>query len=94
MNTVTDASGRQLPVLAVAPPRIGDGRVSLIVGTLVLLSGLFALEAAAGGSDTAAFGQVALALSFFLLAMGLAKRLFHMIERRLIDVEKLLQKGT
>ena len=63
----------------------------MIVGFLCLAVSVFAMLAAHGGADAAEtvadlFGVIA----FVLVTTGFLKRMFHMIERRLMDIEQSL----
>jgi hypothetical protein len=86
---MTDIHNPKAPAPAVATPRIGAGQLSLAAGMICLAMPVLAGLASAGGPESAgaisgAFGVIALAL----LALGVLKRLFHMIERRLIDIQE------
>jgi hypothetical protein len=72
----------------VAAPRIGDGQGSIIIGLICLGVMAFAMLAAVGGAEGAAgFAGVVGVIAVTLFATGFLKRMFHMIERRLIDIQ-------
>jgi hypothetical protein len=74
---------------AIAPPRIGDGQGSIIIGLICLGIMAFALLAAAGGAEGAGgFAAAVGTIAVTLFATGFLKRMFHMIERRLIDIQE------
>jgi hypothetical protein len=72
-------------------PRIGGGSLLIGLGLVLLLGGtLFAVMlwgegAGAAGIVTVGLGVVALWLGFFM-------RMFHMIERRLMDIQTSLSR--
>lgn len=72
--------------MTVARPRIGTGAWMFVVGGLLMLLGGFATV----GGDPG-FGGPCIGLASALISVAFITRLFGMIERRLIDVERALK---
>jgi hypothetical protein len=91
-TTVTDESTAAQPPI-IAPPRIGNGALSILAGLGAFALAVFAGLAAAGGAEGAGLAAAALTpIGSLLLAVGVLKWLFHMIERRLVDIETTLRR--
>ena len=94
MNDQDQATGGAPSVSA---PRIGNGVLSMVAGAGVLLTGT---AVAAGAGDSSDPGATAGIVTLFigigggLIAVGFLKWLFHMIERRLIDIETATRSGS
>jgi hypothetical protein len=77
----------------IAAARIGSATGYFSVGAALLAFGLFAaIAAAAAGGGSGAAGAAALCFTFasLLIAIGFWVRLFGLIERRLIDVQRAI----
>lgn len=67
-------------------PRIGTGTWAFVIGGLLIALGAFA---SAGGGVSFGLGAVLFGASF--VGLGFWTRLFHLLERRLIDVETAIR---
>ena len=75
-------------MMAVAAARIGTGVGFFVAGAVFLGIGAFA-----GLGGQAAFATMCAILGGSLIAVGFWVRLFGMVERRLIDIERRLGPG-
>lgn len=69
--------------MAVAPPRIGRGTWFFVLGGALIALGVFA---SAGGASNFGVGAALLGAGF--AGVGFWSRLFHLIELRLIDLQR------
>jgi hypothetical protein len=78
----------------ITPPRTGSGTGWFIAGMAILGFGIFAALAASGGSPSAsAFAALCVPLGAALMAVGFCLRIAHLIELRLIDIQRDVRKG-
>jgi len=75
--------------MAVVPPRIGRGTWLFVLGGALIALGVFA---SAGGASNFGLGAALFGAGF--IGVGFWSRLFHLIELRLIDLQRAASGDT
>lgn len=91
---MTDSSEAIEKTESPAKPRIGDGQLLIIFGIVLLcLAGFCAMAGAGGGEGAGALGALFGSIAAALFGTAFIKRMFHLIERRLIDLQEDIRRA-